>query len=134
MPAAPGALSAGSHPLVFPAYHVLCDASQRAGWRVVATAPDAPGRVAGGACRIDDRCEMSVVNLTPRRQRVAVGGLKGSGPVKLRYLDASTLHSAMFRPGEFRSAAQEVAVARGTIDLDLGPYAVCTTWWRGSDA
>jgi hypothetical protein len=133
MPAAAGALSAGSHPLVFPAYHVLCDASLRAGGRVVATSSDAPGRVAAGACRIDDRCEMSVVNLTPRRQRVAVGGLNGSSPVKLRYLDASTVHSAMSRPRQFRSGAQEVAVARGTIDLDLGPYAVCTTWWRGPD-
>lgn len=125
---------AGSDPHVFPAYHVLCDAGQRAGGRVVATATDIPGRVAAGACRIGERCELSVVNLTPQRQRVAVGGLNANGPVKLRYLDDSTLHAAMSRPSEFRSNAAEVGVERGAIELDLGPYAVCTTHWRGLDA
>jgi hypothetical protein len=113
---------------------VLRDARQRSGGTVVATAVDSPGRVAAGACKIDDRREMSVVNLTPQRQRVVVGGLGGSGPVRLRYLDGSTLHSAMSRPGEFRSGTQEVAIARGRIELDLEPYAVCTTHWGGQDA
>jgi D-apionolactonase len=134
MPAAAGTVSAGPDLLAFPAYHVLCDAAQRTGGRVVATAPDSPGRVAAGACRIDDRCEMSVVNLTPHRQRVAVGALKSSGRMRIRYLDGSALHSAMYRPREFRLGAQEVAVERGRIELDLGPYAVCTTWWGGPDA
>ena len=125
---------AGSAPHVFPAYHVLYDARQRAGGRVVATALDAPGRIAAGACTMDDRCELSVVNLTPQRQRVAVGGLNAGGPVQLRHLDASTLRLAMCRPREFRSDAQQVAVARGRIELDLGPYAVCTTHWGGQDA
>jgi D-apionolactonase len=134
MPAAAGAVPAAPGALVFPAYHVLCDARLRTGRRVVATALDAPGRVAAGACRIDDRCELSVVNLTPQPQRVIVAGVGGSGPVKLRCLDGSTLHAAMYRPREFRSETQEVAVARGRIGLDLGPYAVCTAHWGGSDA
>ena len=135
MPAAAGPCRPAPVRWCFPPITCSATPAQRAGGRVVATALDAPGRVAAGACTIDDRCEMSVVNLTPQRQRVAVGGLNAGGP---RAAQAPRrVHAAL---GHVPSAAssgrmhRQVAVARGTIELDLGPYAVCTTHWRGQDA
>ena len=90
----------------------------------------------GRGRRLHDGRPLRVV----RRQPHPAAATRGRGrperrrPRELRHLDASTLRSAMSRPREFRSGAQEVAVARGRIELDLGPYAVCTTHWGGQDA
>ena len=135
MLAGAGTVSAGPDLPVSPAYHVLCDAAQRTGGRVVATAPDSPSRVAAGACRIswllrDVRRQPYAASATRRRGSAEVKR-PGEGQVPRR------LHAALsprYRPREFRLGAQEVAIERGKIELDLGPYAVCTTSWGGLDA
>ena len=105
---------------------MLFDGRERSGGSVVATACSDPGRLAAGACDVDGRRDLFVVNLTPEARRATVGPFHGQARVTSRCLDGSSVEAAMFRPVEFRSAGRPAAVEDGAIQFDLGPYAVWT--------
>ncbi|MDX6475318.1 MAG: D-apionolactonase, partial [Gaiellaceae bacterium] len=121
-----GGRDEGMRALVYPAYHVLFDACERAGSAYVATASTDPARLVATACDSDGGRELCVVNLTAEPQRVRLGPFDRGTRVALRTLDAKTLEEAMCRPREFRRAASRAEVQRGAVELDLRPHAICT--------
>jgi D-apionolactonase len=108
----------------FPLYHVLADAVE---WRYVAAVvpvrSDDPLAVEAFACRSDEGIHVLVANRSREVQRCAVGRLAVE-TVKLRVLDEESALAAGDDPAAFRSGREERKVGRGTLELELGPYAV----------
>jgi hypothetical protein len=121
----PGRGHAGKE-AVYPAYHVLADACQWAMTPQLRTVTTDPESVTVGGSVQGGRVHLWLVNLRPVVTRVSVGPFAPNDWVTMRTLDELSVAEATAHPDSFRARSCPVSVQRGTIDLELRPYAVCT--------
>jgi hypothetical protein len=105
---------------VFPLYHVLADAADFRGGRIVPIRSSHPLRVDAALLRRDDRIALLLANFTGREQQVTLAeALIGAKP-SMRILDESSFEEACTDPIKFRKAKR---TALGN-SLTLAPYSV----------
>jgi hypothetical protein len=109
---------------VFPLYHVLADAGEFAGGKVLPTRSSDPLEVEGLALQHDGRTRVLLANLGSEPRYVRLVGLGES--VRVRHLNVSNAVEAMCSPEEFRARPGTPlrAAARDGLELDLSPYTV----------
>jgi hypothetical protein len=110
---------------VYPLYHVLADAGEFAGGRVVPTETSDPLSVVGLAMGRGDQTRLILANLTAEPQHVAVEGL--GARVRVRVLDERSAEEAMVAPERFRAGGgRSLETVAGVMECILRPYAVWT--------
>ena len=109
--------------MTFPLYHVLADAGEWKGGRLVAASSGEPLAVEALAVRVDGRLRVLVARLSPRAGRCELGPLP-AGRATVRVLDESTAESAASDPEAFRAESEEREVSDGRLELELAPYSV----------
>lgn len=106
----------------FPLYHVLADANEWPGARVVEARSNQPLRVEALAFRRGDATRILPANLTDEPVVVTVSGAGATARVRL--LDEASFARATEEPEAFRSEAGEArATPGGRLDLALRPFA-----------
>ncbi|HEX8235750.1 MAG TPA: hypothetical protein VF600_07315 [Abditibacteriaceae bacterium] len=108
---------------VFPLYHVLADVGEFAGAQVLASTRSDSLKLDGIALRNEEQICVLLANFSAVEQTIEVQGL--SEPTQVRVLDETNVELAMREPESFRAVAgQEIAFARGSLQLQLKAYAV----------
>ena len=107
---------------VFPIYHVLADAAEWPGARVLRAHSSLPLAVECLALRQGSRTRILLANLSgaPRVVRVELAG--GGKSVRKRVLDETTVMRAMRGPEAFRSHPGALEESDGPLTLALRPY------------
>jgi hypothetical protein len=108
---------------VFPLYHVLADVAEYVGGNVLPSRSSDPLALDGIVLQQGERRTLIIANLRQETQqaRIAVAGRH----VRVRYLDETTMHSAMTDPEAYRAQpGAAVATPDGVLMITLRPYAV----------
>jgi hypothetical protein len=116
---------------VFPLYHVLADAGEFAGGKVIPScSADVREVVSLTLCKGRNRRTL-LGNLTRQRLSVGVQGLPSR--VRMKILDEITARHAVVSPEEYRGAAgASQNPILGVLRLELRPYAIARIDWRAS--
>ncbi|MGH9341053.1 MAG: hypothetical protein ACRD1R_16020 [Acidobacteriota bacterium] len=118
-----GVMEGGS--TAFPLYHVLADAGEFAGGRVIPSRSNQPLRAEVFAVRKGNRTCILLANLCPDVQLIQIRSAELKGDVAIRYLDEQSVTEAMRHPQKFRkSAGTTQRTTGGQLQLKLLPFAV----------
>jgi hypothetical protein len=104
----------------FPLYHVLADLCELRGAEVVAARSSAPLAVETLALHGGGRTTLLVANMSPVPQRCTIGVPVGGS---VRRLDEESYVHACTDPPSFRAGADDLRSERGSLNLELAPYA-----------
>jgi hypothetical protein len=114
--------TSSSRDWVFPLYHVLADASEYCGAKVVPTRASHPLRVEGLTLLGKDKLGLLCGNFTERTESVVIQGLPSVRAANLWRLDAENVEQAMLSPEEFRARAPTKIPAPAELRLELPPF------------
>jgi hypothetical protein len=107
--------------MVFPLFHVLADVQEFAGATVVRTCSNEPLRANAVSLVKRGSLRLLCANFTGTTESVTVQGIKGS--VRLRPLNETNAHLAMFSPEDYRAQTDEAVVSpNGELRFELPPY------------
>jgi hypothetical protein len=107
--------------MVFPLYHVLADAAEFAGNRVLRTISSCPLRCEGLTLRSATTTRVLLANLVGEATTISISGLGTRACVRI--LDEITFGDASLDPESFRAnPGSECEVAGGRLDLTLRPF------------
>jgi hypothetical protein len=107
----------------YPVLHVLADLGERRDDELVSVESSDPLAVSALALLGDDGLRVLVANHTPTGRSVRVSGLPKGG-LRCRMLDERSAERAMDEPLAFASELVLEPAADGTLDVEVGPYAV----------
>ncbi len=106
----------------FPAWFVLADLADRAGWEPVSLEPGTGPVLAGIAMVRSGATRILLANLTPDRRRARIDGLP-QAVVDLRSLDAGTAEGAVASPEAFLRSGRRAPTEGGALTVELEPFA-----------
>ncbi|MCO5221515.1 MAG: hypothetical protein M9947_08000 [Thermomicrobiales bacterium] len=108
---------------LFPVYHVFRAIARFAGGQSVWITVPNPFQAEALAVRNDGNLRVLVANLTEADQTIALEGLQVTEPM-VAILDETTYEAASAEAGFVESSMRPASLERGTLALDLKPYAV----------
>jgi D-apionolactonase len=107
----------------FPMFHVFADVAEWGAGTVLAAPSTRPLETEALAVEDDAGLHLLVASLVPTPRRVVITGLHGR-TASVRMMDAASAEVAMQDPAAFRQTSMSVPIAHGSLELELGPFAV----------
>lgn len=107
----------------YPMFHAFADVAEWHGGTVLAAPSSRPLVVEALAVEDSAGRHVLVANLTPADQPVVLTGLRGAN-ARIRALELASVRQAMTDPASFRAETMTAPISGGSLELDLGPYAL----------